>query len=77
MGLGGYGLVSGAVNPAALIPTLLMQSPRVMGEAAHAAGKFSNVANKVLPRASAVGRVTRYPGILEQQNQALKNRGLL
>ena len=77
MGLGGYGLVSGAVNPAALIPTLLMQSPRVMGELAHGAGKFSNVADKVLPRTSAVGRVTRYPGILEQQNQALKNRGLL
>ena len=77
LGLGSYGLVSGAVNPAGLIPTLLMQSPRVMGEAAHAAGKFSNVADKVLPRASAVGRVTRYPGILEQQNQALKNRGLL
>ena len=48
-----------------------------MGELSYGAGRFSNVANKVLPKVSAVGRTTRPMGLLEQQNESLIKRGLL
>tara|TARA_R100000781_G_scaffold114679_1_gene86138 strand:+ start:574 stop:2124 length:1551 start_codon:yes stop_codon:yes gene_type:complete len=73
----GYGVASGAFNPAGLIPSIIASSPRAMGELSYGAGKFSNVANKVLPKVSAVGRTTRPMGLLEQQNESLIKRGLL
>tara|TARA_R110002110_G_scaffold265889_2_gene481764 strand:+ start:259 stop:1812 length:1554 start_codon:yes stop_codon:yes gene_type:complete len=73
----GYGALSGAFNPAALIPSLVASSPRAMGELSYGAGRFSNVANKVLPKVSAVSRPARPAGLLEQQNESLIKRGLL
>jgi len=73
----GYGTATGAFNPAGLIPSIIASSPRAMGELSYGAGRFSNVANKVLPKVSAVGRTTRPMGLLEQQNESLIKRGLL
>ena len=69
LGLGSYGLVSGAINPTYLIPSLLAQSPRFVGEVAHAAGKLSNA--PIVP----VSQSARAAGLLS--NQAQENRGLL
>ena len=73
----GYGAATGAFNPVGLIPSIIASSPRAMGELAYGAGKFSNVANQVLPKVSAISRPARPAGLLEQQNESLIKRGLL
>ena len=72
-----YGAATGAFNPVGLIPSIIASSPRAMGELAYGAGKFSNVANQVLPKVSAISRPARPAGLLEQQNESLIKRGLL
>lgn len=77
IGLGTYGAVSGAVDPLSLIPSLAIQSPRLMGESAYAIGKSLGGINRATPYVGAAGKVTRPMGILGQENKALEKRGLL
>ncbi len=57
--IGPYASVAGAFAHPATLVTLLMESPRLVGEAAHAAGKVGG----------AIGRGTAAAGINEQNTQ--------
>ena len=78
--------VSQGANPAAFIPGLLAQSPRLVGNMANIYGMakgrnlpFTNTPIRQLPL-SATSKVSRPLGLLSnemQNNEALQNRGLL
>jgi|TARA_R110000787_G_C13417370_1_gene444597 hypothetical protein len=77
VGLGTYGAASGAVNPLYLIPSLMSQSPRLVGEVAHGIGGAGNIANKLVKPIATTGSIARPTGILQQQKESLNKRGLL
>lgn len=76
LGAGSIAAYGALVDPT-LLAGLALQSPRLAGELSYGAGKFSNVANQVLPKVSAISRPSRPAGLLEQQNESLIKRGLL
>ena len=55
----------------------MAQSPRAVGETAFKLGQASRFAGNVVPRVATAGRIARPLGLLQNQNQALENRGLL
>ena len=70
--------VSQGANPAAFIPGLLAQSPRLVGNVANTYGMAKGPLSKF--PLSATSKVTRPMGLISnemQNNQALQNRGLL
>ena len=71
------GVATGVIDPFTSIPLLAAQSPRIVGETAFKLGQASNVLGRNIPRIATAGRIARPFGLLQNQNQALENRGLL
>ena len=71
------GVATGVIDPFTSIPLLAAQSPRIVGETAFKLGQASNLLGRNIPRVATAGRIARPLGLLQNQNQALENRGLL
>ena len=73
----GVAALGGMIDPFTAIPTMLSQSPRLVGETVFKLGQASNLLGRNIPRVATAGRIARPLGLLQNQNQALENRGLL